>query len=191
VNIRSATVYFCQEFKIGESEHCGVCSVPLLRQISAKEKPMKRALFAAAAAAAIAVGAIAGSVTSASAQHRGGGGGGMGGAHIGGMGGGAGIRGGGFAGMGGAGPAFSRPGGTVGMAPQRFSGPQRFAGPTNIRTAQAFSGNWFFDRRHHFRRGAFFGFAAGFPYWDYGYSDSCWAWNGVEWVYTCYPYPYY
>jgi hypothetical protein len=55
------------------------------------------------------------------------------------------------------------------MAPQRFSAPAR------IRTAQASNGNrgyWDRDRRH-FRRGAFFGFAAAYPWWDYGYSDSC------------------
>jgi hypothetical protein len=93
-----------------------------------------------------------------------------------------------------AGPAFARPGGTVGLAPQRFAGPQRFTGATNMRTAQAWNGNrGFRDRDHrHFRRGAFFGFAAGYPYWDYGYYDSCWAWDPYYgWVNACYSYPYY
>ena len=114
------------------------------------------------------------------ARGMGGGGGGHmsmgGGGHmaIGGGGfGGAGIRGGGM------GPAF-RAGPSVGVMPQRFSGtvgmaPQRFSAPARIRTAQASNGNrgyWDRDRRH-FRRGAFFGFAAAYPWWDYGYSDSC------------------
>ena len=160
---------------------------------------MRRALTSTAAAAALAFGMLAGSAAVA-APHGGMGGGGGGHMSMGGGGhmaiggggfGGAGIRGGGM------GPAF-RAGPSVGVMPQRFSGtvgmaPQRFSAPARIRTAQASNGNrgyWDRDRRH-FRRGAFFGFAAGYPYWDYGYSDSCWAWNGVEWVYTCYPYPYY
>jgi hypothetical protein len=185
-------VCFCQEFNIGESEHCGVCSVFLIRQISAEEKLMKCALFSAAAGAAIAVAAIAASATSASAAKFGGAGGG--GAHfaVGGGGGFAGIRGGGGMAMRPSGTfGMVRPGGTVGVARPGATvvAPQRFGG---IRTAQAWNGNRFWDRdRRHFRRGAFFGFAAAYPWWDYGYSDSCWAWNGVEWVYTCYPYPYY
>ena len=155
---------------------------------------MRSALTSMAAAAALALGTLAGSPALAA---KGGGGGGGGGGHMGGGGGGMAIGGGhmgggGFGGAairgGGMGPAF-RAGPTVGTGPQRFSG-QRFSGPAR---AQAWNGNrgyWDRDRRH-FRRGAFFGFAAGYPWWDYGYSDSCWAWNGVEWVYTCYPYPYY
>jgi hypothetical protein len=115
-------------------------------------------------------------------------GGGGGGGHMSGGGGGhVAIGSGGFGGAGirggiGAGPSFRGP---VAMAPQRFSAPAR------MRTAwNGNRGYWDRDRRH-FRRGAFFGFAAAYPWWDYGYSDSCWAWNGVEWVYTCYPYPYY
>jgi len=153
---------------------------------------MKRALFGAAAAAAIAVAAIAGSVTSASAAKGGGGGGGGGHGFVGGGGGGGGFVGGGRAMIGGGatipggGLGFGRgpvrPG--VGIAPQRFPG---------TRTAQAWNGNRvFWDRgRRHFRRGAFFGFAAGYPYWDYGYS-SCWVRElgpyGWVWVNTCDPY---
>ena len=143
---------------------------------------MKCALFSAAAGAAIAVAAIAGSATSASAAKFGGGGGG--GAHfaVGGGGGFAGIRGGGGMAMRPSGTfGMVRPGGTVGIAPQRFPG---------ARTAQAWNGNrvyWDRGRRHFRRGGAFFAFGA-YPYWDYGYSDSCWAWDGYQWVYTCYPY---
>jgi hypothetical protein len=150
--------------------------------------------------------------------HIGGGGGfggGGGGMHIGGGGGfgggGAGLRGGG-AGFGagafrGASPMMR---GTVGVGPitrgpvgvgrpgfaRRGVTPgTRFApGAVGTRFAQAGRGHWVFDRHHHrhFVRGAFFGFAAGFPYWDDYYYDSCWVRQlgayGWVWVNVCDPY---
>ena|SRR5438874_2639513 len=157
---------------------------------------MKRALLSVAAAAAIAVGAIAASVTSAGAAPKGGGGGVHGGAGIGGGGGGGG---GGRLSVRASGPV----GGGLGGSPMRpsFKGaamPPRvgMTGRT-MRTAQVWSGNpgyWRHGRRH-FRGGAFFGFAAGYPY-GYGY-DSCWAREigpyGYVWVNLCddYYYNYY
>jgi hypothetical protein len=55
--------------------------------------------------------------------------------------------------------------------------------------------NWD-HRHHHHRHHGFFPFAVGVGFglglgYDYGY-DSCWVWDGWEWVYACgYPYgPY-
>jgi hypothetical protein len=78
-------------------------------------------------------------------------------------------------------PMMTRPMVTRPLSPQAFNRNRVFADRNRDHD---------FDRRH-FRRGAFFAFGAGFPYWDNGYYDSCWAWNGVEWVNVCYPYPYY
>jgi hypothetical protein len=155
-----------------------------------KENAMKRVLFSAAVAAAIGVAAIAGSVTSASAAPHG------------------------FSGGRGGGMSFSHPSG--GMSFNRPSGGMSFnrpngmtfnrpaatfnrpattfnrRGPTFNRTAQAWNPNWN-HRRHRFFRGAFVGFAAaGYPWWDSGYYDSCWVRQltpyGWTWVNTCDPY---
>jgi hypothetical protein len=88
------------------------------------------------------------------------------------------------------GMAFNRPGTTFNRPGTTFTRP----GTTFNR--QAFNNRGFWDRRHHRfvrRGGAFFAFAA--PFWDYGYSDSCWRWEftrvGWRWVNVCYPYSAY
>ena len=173
---------------------------------------MKRTLLLAGAALIAAT--LAGSP--ATAAHGGGGGGGghggggggggghggLGGGFGGGGFGGAGLRGGGgfsagaFRGAGPAGGAMTR--GMVGLGRPGFIPGNRFpAGTAGTRFAQAGRGHWVFDRHHHrhFVRGAFFGFAGAYPYWDDYYYSSCWVRElgpyGWVWVNTCDPYSYY
>jgi hypothetical protein len=48
----------------------------------------------------------------------------------------------------------------------------------------------FHDHFHHrFHNRNFFAFGFGGPYYDYGY-DSCWTYNGWQWVYVCGDYGY-
>jgi hypothetical protein len=41
----------------------------------------------------------------------------------------------------------------------------------------------------HFHRHRFFAYGFGGPYYDYGY-DSCWTYDGWQWVYVCGDYAY-
>jgi hypothetical protein len=87
--------------------------------------------------------------------------------------------------------------GRPGIVRPGFAPGNRFApGVAGSRFAQAGRGHWVFDRHHHrhFVRGAFFGFAAAFPYWDDYYYSGCWVRQlgpyGWVWVNTCDPYYY-
>jgi hypothetical protein len=155
---------------------------------------IRKTLITLTALAALGIG------STAMAGHGGGGHGGGGHGGGGGWGGGAGMHSGGGGWGGGPGLSGARPGGmapmtmrganampmTRGMTTAAVRGPvQSWNGPRN-HLAWGMRDHHFHDHFHHRFHNRFFAFGFG----GYGY-DSCWAYNGWQWVYVCGDYGYY
>jgi hypothetical protein len=145
---------------------------------------LRKILIATTAIAAMCVG------SAALAMH-----GGSGGGHVGSLGGGGGgwHGGGGMAAVhgGGVGPMMMHGGAGIGRAvtAPMVNGRDRGWNGNNVSRnsfAWARSHNHFHDHFHHHRS---FAYGFGGPYYDSGY-DSCWTYDGPQWVYVCGDYPY-